>query len=176
MALNLFRKLFSSTDERAAVAPLYAAIIAEARQPHWYLDGRVADTIDGRFDMINAVLALVLARMEGLGEAAHMPSTLLAETFVNDMDGQLRELGIGDIVVGKHIGKMMAALGGRLGAYREGFRPGGDPRAALLRNLYRGEDPGEAALDHVQGALVALAEQLARQTLPGLLAGQLGGA
>ncbi len=176
MALNLFRKLFSSTDERAAVAPLYAAIIAEARQPHWYLDGRVADTIDGRFDMINAVLALVLARMEGLGEAAHMPSTLLAETFVNDMDGQLRELGIGDIVVGKHIGKMMAALGGRLGAYREGFRPGGDPRAALLRNLYRGEDPGEAALDHVQCALVALAEQLARQTLPGLLAGQLGGA
>ena len=46
MALNLFRKLFSSTDERAAVAPLYAAIIAEARQPHWYLDGKVADWME----------------------------------------------------------------------------------------------------------------------------------
>ena len=174
MALKLFRKLFSSSDERAAVAPLYASIIAEARQPHWYLDGQVADSIDGRFDMINAVLALVLARMEDLGEAAQMPSTLLAETFVNDMDGQLRELGIGDIVVGKHIGKMMAALGGRLGAYREGFRPGGDPRAALLRNLYRGENPGDPALDHVQTALEALAGRIGRQSLTGLLVGRLG--
>lgn len=176
MAFNLLRKLFSTTDERATVGPLYAAIIAEARQPHWYLDGKVADTIDGRFDMINAVLALVLARMEDLGEAAQMPSTLLAEVFVHDMDGQLRELGIGDIVVGKHIGKMMAALGGRLGAYREGFRPGGAPRAALLRNLYRGTDPGDAALDHVQGALQLLADQLAGQSLATLLSGRLGNA
>ena len=176
MALKLFRKLFSSTDERSTVGPLYAAIIAEARQPHWYLDGKVADTIDGRFDMINADLALVMARMEELGEAAPLPSTLLAETFVSDMDGQLRELGIGDVVVGKHIGKMMAALGGRLGAYRDGFRPGGDPRAALLRNLYRGEDPGDPALDYVQSALETLAGRLARQSLTGLLAGRLGDA
>lgn len=176
MALKLIRKLFSGGDERAGLAPLYAAIIAEARQPHWYLDGGVADTIDGRFDMVNAVLALVLVRMEGLGEAAHMPSTLLAEIFVDDMDGQLRELGIGDVVVGKHIGKMMGALGGRLGAYREGFGPGGDPRAALLRNLYRGEDPGIAALDHVEAALKAFADRLSRQSLAGLLAGQLGSA
>ena len=121
MALKAFRKWFSSADERSQVGPLYAAIIAEARLPHWYVEGGVADSIDGRFDMVNAVLALVLIRLEALGDEARVPSTLLAETFVNDMDGQLRELGIGDVVVGKHIGRMMGALGGRLGAYRLGF-------------------------------------------------------
>lgn len=174
MALKTFRKWFSSGDERAVAGPLYAAIIAEARLPHWYVEGRVADTIDGRFDMVNAVLALVLVRMEMLGEAAHLPSTLLAETFVEDMDGQLRELGIGDVVVGKHIGRMMGALGGRLGAYREGFGEGGSPHGALLRNLYRGEDPGDAAIDHVETALKALVARLSHQSLAGLLAGQLG--
>lgn len=176
MALKAFRKWFSSADERAVVGPLYAAIIAEARLPHWYVDGGVADSIDGRFDMVNAVLALVLIRMEALGDEAQMPSTLLAETFVNDMDGQLRELGIGDVVVGKHIGRMMGALGGRIGAYRQGFAKGGTPRAALLRNLYRGEDPGATALDHVEVALKALAASLERQSLGRLLAGQLTGA
>jgi len=174
MALNLLRRWFNSGGERAQVHALYGSIIAEARLTHWYLKGRVADTIDGRFDMVNAVLALVLIRMEMLGEAAHLPSTLLAETFVEDMDGQLREIGIGDIVVGKHIGRMMAALGGRLGAYREGFGPGGNPRAALMRNLYRGEDPGGSALDHVEAGLRALAEQLSRHSLAALLDGRLG--
>ena len=174
MALKLLRRWFNSGGERAQVDVLYGAIIAEARLTHWYLEGRVADTIDGRFDMVNAVLALVLIRMEMLGEAAQLPATLLAETFVEDMDGQLREIGIGDIVVGKHIGRMMAALGGRLGAYREGFGPGGNPRAALMRNLYRGEDPGGSALNHVEAGLRALAEQLSGQSLAALLDGRLG--
>lgn len=173
MGLKPFRKWFSSNDERAQVRPLYDAIIAEARLPHWYVEGAVADTIDGRFDMVNAVLALVMIRMEALGDEAKEPSTLLAETFVDDMDGQLRELGIGDIIVGKHIGRMMAALGGRLGAYREGFGEGGDPRAALVRNLYRGAAPEDAALDHIVSALIALANDLAHQSLPDLLTGRL---
>lgn len=175
MALGAFRKWFGGEDERAPLRPLYAAVIAEARLPHWYETGAVADTIDGRFDMISAVLALVLVRMEALGEAAQLPSTMLAEVFVEDMDGQLREIGIGDIVVGKHIGKMMSALGGRLGAYRAGLAPGGDLHGALLRNVYRGEAPAPAAMDHVAGALEALKAVLDRQGLDALLAGRLRG-
>jgi cytochrome b pre-mRNA-processing protein 3 len=174
MALKLLRNWFGGHDERALVRPLYAAIIAEARQPHWYLEGKVADSIDGRFEMVSVVLALVLVRMEGLGEAAKLPSTLLAEAFVEDMDGQLREIGIGDIVVGKHIGRMMGALGGRLGAYRDGFADGGDPGAALLRNLFRGADPGAAALAYVERALRQLYADLCRLSLEALLEGQLG--
>lgn len=176
MALKALKKWFGVADERATVRPLYDAIIAEARMQHWYVEGQVADSIDGRFDMVNAVLALVLIRMEALGEDANMPSTLLAETFVTDMDGQLRELGIGDIVVGKHIGRMMGALGGRLGAYRQGFEPGGDPRDALLRNVYRGGAPDASALDHVETALKSLSGSLSHRSLADLLAGRLTGA
>jgi cytochrome b pre-mRNA-processing protein 3 len=154
-----------------AEAPLYRAIVARARQPHWYLDGQVPDTVDGRFDMIAAVLSVVLIRMETLPDAAG-PSARLTERFVDDMDGQLRQIGIGDIVVGKHVGRMMAMLGGRLGAYRDGLAAG-DLRPALLRNLYRAGEPEAAALDHSGAALLALYRGLADADLSALLAGRL---
>ena len=158
--------------EKSTVAlPLYEAVVARARQPHWYLDGAVPDTVDGRFDMVAAVLATVLLRLEG-DPAAAETSARLTERFVDDMDGQLREAGIGDIVVGKHIGRMMAMLGGRLGAYRDGWAAG-DVRPALERNLYRGDAPAPAALAHVADALGELRERLAASDLAGVLAGRL---
>ena len=173
MALKALKRWFGSKVDAASVRPLYDAIIAEARLPHWYVTGQVADSIDGRFDMVNVVLALVLIRMEAMGAEAETPSSLLAESFVTDMDGQLRELGIGDIGVGKHIGRMMGALGGRLGAYRDGFGAGGDPRDALVRNVYRGQNPDPLALEHVVTALKLLSERLSEVSLSGLLSGKL---
>ena len=173
MALNALKRWFGSKDDAASVRALYDAIIDEARLPHWYIEGQVADSIDGRFDMVNVVLALVLVRMEALGHEADILSSRLAESFVTDMDGQLRELGIGDIGVGKHIGRMMGALGGRLGAYREGFGAGGDPRDALVRNVYRGQNPDPLALEHVVTALTLLFEGLSEASLAGLLSGKL---
>lgn len=156
---------------RAGVAPLYAAIVARARQPHWYVEGAVPDTVDGRFDMVAAILALVLLRLETAPEAA-APSARLTELFVTDMDGQLREIGIGDIIVGKHIGRMMSMLGGRLGAYRDGLADG-DFEGALVRNVWRGEAPAPAALAHVAAALRAFAGVLAETPVEAVLAGTL---
>jgi cytochrome b pre-mRNA-processing protein 3 len=142
--MSLFQRLFGpKSDPRDPCRPLYAATVARARSPAWYLDG-VPDTLDGRFDMLAALLALVMIRLER-DEAGRQPSVHLAELFVDDMDGQLRQIGIGDMIVGKHIGRMMAALGGRLGAYRDAGRDVAALRAALVRNLWQGEDPGDAA-------------------------------
>ena len=88
------------------------------------------------------------------------------------MDAQLREIGVGDLVVGKRLGTMMGLLGGRLGAYRDGLA-GGDLAGALVRNLYRGEAPEAAALAHVEGRLRAFAAALGDVPLPALLAGEL---
>ncbi len=161
-------RLFGRKDEAAA---LYRAVVERARAEHWYVTGGVADTIDGRFDMIAAVLSIVLLRIEA-EPGAESFGVALAERFVDDMDPQLREIGIGDIVVGKHVGKMMSMLGGRLGAYREGLATGSIDRA-LLRNLYRDAHPGEAALAHVGGRLVTLHEVLKRTPLDALQAGRL---
>lgn len=158
-------------ERREEVAPLYQAVVARARAPHWYLDGQVPDTVDGRFDMVAAVLAAVLLRLEAEPAGAE-PAARLAERFVDDMDGQLRESGIGDIVVGKHIGRMMAMLGGRLGAYRDGWAAG-DLAPALVRNLYRGAAPAPAALAHTTAALGRLRDELRAMPLDQVVAGAL---
>ncbi|WP_375398383.1 ubiquinol-cytochrome C chaperone family protein [uncultured Sphingomonas sp.] len=163
--------LFERFRKRDAAASLYAAIVARARQPHWFEDGQVPDSVDGRFDMIAAVLAMVLLRLETEPAGAE-PAARLTERFVEDMDGQLRQIGIGDIVVGKHIGKMMGMLGGRLGAYRAGLAAG-DVKPALLRNLYRGVAPGPAALAHSEAALVALRDAMAGVSVAELASGTL---
>ena len=111
-------------------------------------------------------------RRGGADVTARPRARRLAERFVDDMDGQLRELGVGDIVVGKHIGRMMAMLGGRLGAYRDGYAAG-DIGPALLRNLYRGVDPGPAAVGHVAAGLERLQEGLAALPLSTVLEGRL---
>jgi cytochrome b pre-mRNA-processing protein 3 len=157
--------------KRDETASLYAAMVAKAREPHWYVAGAVPDTVDGRFDTIAAVLAIVMLRLED--DPAGVPvATHLAEAFVDDMDPQLREIGIGDLLVGKHIGRMMGMLGGRLGAYREGLAAG-DLKPALVRNLYRGEMPDAAALAHVERELLALHAALAGAGIDQLIAGDL---
>ena len=161
----------------AAVERLYAAVVAAARQPHWYQDGDVPDTLDGRFDMVVLVLALLMLRLEDLtaGNPRHPAAQLsanLADRFLADMEGNLRQDGVGDQVIPKHMGRMMAALGGRLGAYRDAHSDGAALADALRRNLYRGEAVTEAAVDSVAAAVLRLQNQLAATSAAALLAGQ----
>ena len=165
--VNLFRR---EPPPRPSAA-LYAAVVERARAPHWYIDGRVPDTIDGRFDMIAAVLSIAMLRLEA-EPAGAAPAASLAECFVDDMDGQLRQIGFGDMVVGKHIGRMMAMLGGRIGAYRDGLADDG-LATALVRNLYRGEDPGLAATAHVEHRLRDLRTALDAVPIDRIVAGEL---
>ena len=167
--MGWFGRLLGQRQDEAL--PLYNAVVARGRAPHWYLEGAVPDTVDGRFDMIAAVLTLVLLRLES-DPAGAETNARITERFVDDMDGQLRQLGIGDIIVGKHIGKMMSMLGGRLGAYRDGLAAG-DLSPALVRNLYRGEAPSAAALAHVDAGLTSLRSALAATPLDRLIAGAL---
>jgi cytochrome b pre-mRNA-processing protein 3 len=163
--LDRFR---AKRDEASA---LYGAVVARARMPHWFATGQVPDTVDGRFDMIAAVLTMVMLRLED--DPAGVPAaTHLAEAFVDDMDPQLREIGIGDILIGKHIGRMMGMLGGRLGAYRDALAAG-DLKPALIRNLWRGEAPDPAALAHVETGLLELRAALSARPIAALVAGDL---
>lgn len=169
--LGWLNRLWRRDDATAEAQPLYAAIVARARAPHWYVEGEVPDTIDGRFDAIAAVLSMVMLRLE-TDPAGAAPAVHLAERFVDDMDPQLRQIGIGDLIVGKQVGRMMAALGGRLGAYRDGLADG-TLEAALVRNLYRGETPSPAALEHVADELRALYAAAGAMPVERLVAGEL---
>lgn len=161
------RKLFKADpDPREARRPLWNAVVATAREPHWYLAGGVPDTLDGRFDMVSLILALVLHRIDEDPEQA-LAGVELTELFVGDMDGQMRQIGFGDMVVGKQVGRMVGALGGRLGAYRaaDGSE---ELKAALVRNLWRGKNAPEAGLAHVLAEVAALRSALAAMPIEAL--------
>jgi cytochrome b pre-mRNA-processing protein 3 len=170
--LSLLKSIFGEAKQRASLEPLYRAIVARGRDPAWYREGKVPDTIDGRFDMIAAILALALLRLEAEGEAGRDPSVLLTELFIDDMDGTLRQIGIGDYVVGKHVGRMMSALGGRIAAFRAA-REEGSFTDAVERNVFHEAPPSEAASAMVAGGLERFAAALDGAGLQTLLDGIL---
>lgn len=174
MVTRLLKSLFSRDEGRDALRPLYHAAIEQARDPAWYEQGGAADTLDGRFDMLSAVVSMILIRLENEGEAGKVPSVMLTELFIDDMEGQLRQDGVGDVAVAKHLGNMVSALGGRLTAYRDAMTGGGDFQAALVRNLYRGETPAPAALSFTTERLTALYQMLSHQSLDQMLQGGIG--
>ncbi len=167
--MGFLTRVFGGKRERAAMVPLYHAIVAEARCRDWYARALVPDSMDGRFDMVALVLSFVLLRLEREGAAGQMPSVLLTEVFIDDMDGTMREVGFGDLVVGKRVGGIMGMLGGRLGAYRDG-----DRRAAVVRNVYRDAPPDDAAVNELVAMSAALEARVGAVPLAHLLEGSLG--
>jgi cytochrome b pre-mRNA-processing protein 3 len=171
--LSFFSSLLRGDRARRSVRPLYEAAVAAARDARWYREGGVPDTIDGRFDMLASVVALILIRLEEAGDEGRAPAVLFAETFIDDMDGTLRELGVGDVVVGKRVGKMMGALGGRAGAFRRGLGGEEDFTAAVRRNIFRDEPPSDEAVEFVASRLRQFDSRLREAALEQLLAGKL---
>ena len=170
--MSFLQRLFGETKQRAALMPLYQALVQIGRDPAWYEEGEVPDTLDGRFDMLSAIIALALLRLEAEGDAGKAPAVLLTEIFIEDMDGTLRQIGIGDYVVGKHIGRMMSALGGRLGAFREA---GGDGSLseAVARNIFHDAPPEGSTTDWVARRLEAFRTGLAQTPIATLYEGKV---
>lgn len=170
-AVSLLQRLFKpEPDPREALRPLWHRVVELSREPAFYRDDGVADTVAGRFDMIAAILALVMLRLEQ--DDLARDTALLTELFVADMDSQLRETGVGDMVVGKHMGKLMAVLGGRIGAFRETLANPAPAafEAALERNVTMRDGHVAASLAR---RLRAFADKLARLDDKAVLAGAI---
>ena len=138
-----FKKLFGrSAPERDAAETLYRRAVEKARDPRFYLELGVADTVDGRFDMIVIHAMLIMRRLRDAHESGGRVAQALFDFMFQDMDRSLREMGIGDLSVGKHIKKMAKAFYGRAAAYEAGLdaAEAGDEApliAALEQAIYR---------------------------------------
>lgn len=155
------RLLGTGPNPREAVRPLWHRVVELAREPAFYSECEVADTVAGRFDLVTAILCTVMVRLEA-GEM-RSESALLAELFVEDMDGQLREFGVNDVVMGKRMGRLMGVLGGRLGAYRGALSDRDRERLtkAVSRNTtFREGANEEVCSSRIADRLLALAERL----------------
>ena len=160
----IFSRLFSRNGPRPEA--LYAAIVAAARQPFFYAEWGVPDTVDGRFDMIVLHLYLVMDRLR----PDHLKfREALSELFFADMDRSIREMGAGDLSVGKKVRRMAEAFGGRVEAYENARAKGVEEvEEALSRNVYAGK-PGRVSVlrDWMEHAIKALAKQDADKIIAG---------
>jgi cytochrome b pre-mRNA-processing protein 3 len=171
--VGFLRQIFGARRQRERLQPLYAAVVDGARTPAFYAEAGVPDTIDGRFDMIAAMLALVLLRLERDGEEARADSVLLAELFIDDMEAEVRQIGIGDLVVGKHVGRMMGALGGRIAAFREAIAEGSGFEAPVRRNIFHDAPPSATAPAIIAARLENFWKALGDVPLASIVAGRI---
>ena len=145
MIFNLFKK----DGKREELADqLYQQLVAQARQPVFYTDYAIPDTINGRFEMILLHAYMLFRRLREEDEAVKDLGQAVFDRFFKDMDHSLREIGIGDLSVPKKIKKMAQAFYGRIEAYDTAREEGKEQlKNALGRNFFPEEEslPKEVA-------------------------------
>lgn len=168
----LGRALSGRDPVKDSALAVYTVAVGQARQPRWYVDYAVPDSLDGRFDMIALHVFLIMQRLRSEGAAAKPLSQALADLLCDDMDQSLRELGVGDMGVGTRVRRMAEAFYGRMAAYDAGLRDG-DLESALARNIYRGAAPEAARLTALADYVRSCVTLLAGQSLADLAAGRV---
>jgi cytochrome b pre-mRNA-processing protein 3 len=164
-------------QDQEAAWTLYRHAVARARDPELYTRCEVPDTPDGRFEMVALHTALVLRRLAETGPAGQEMSLLLVESLVTDMDRSVRELGVGDLSVGKYVTGLAGSLMARLDTLRRALAE--DDRGAiatmLLRNAFpSGAPPSPVALDRLIDRLEGFASALEAVPAERLLRGDAG--
>jgi cytochrome b pre-mRNA-processing protein 3 len=171
----MFRRLFSRNRRNEAIAySLYGAIVAQARQPALYTEFRVPDTLDGRFDMVVLHGFLLFHRLKTETETTRQIGQAVFDIFLKDMDGTLREMGVGDISVPKKLKKMAEVFFGRIRAYDDALTAGDHAAlvAAIGRNVFPDGAPAGAA-EQIASYVESSVSSLGAQSLDDILAANL---
>lgn len=166
----LFRTLTAQPSRGAAV---FDAITAETRKTHWYVEGEVPDTIDGRFAVLATLTALALVRLESAGDDSNAASVALTERFIEVMESEHRELGLGDPTLGKRVRKLVGSLSRRVELWRKATNGQGEWPQAVQQSLYSG-DAKSGAVSHSAEALQSYWSRLRESELADLMEGKIG--
>ena len=153
---------------------LYSSVVAQARQPYFYTDLAVPDTPDGRYDMIMIHAFLLLHRLKRDLPNTKEISQALFDIMFEDMDKSLREMGAGDVGIGRRIKEMAKAFYGRIAAYEEGLNHDDDSLdIALQRNVYRQSSVKNEQVSALGSYIRREAVNLSGQPTEALLGGRL---
>jgi cytochrome b pre-mRNA-processing protein 3 len=143
-------RLFRPDPSAAPAHALYFEVVRQSRLPAFYLEGGVPDSLDGRFDLIALHAFLAMRRLKREGQAGQNLAQALFDIMFADMDQSLREMGVGDLGVGRRVKAMASAFYGRIAAYDAGLeRDDAALGDALARNLYGTTDPSPAVLSRM---------------------------
>jgi cytochrome b pre-mRNA-processing protein 3 len=157
---------------RAPAEALYGSLVDQARQPAFYATLGVPDTVDGRFEMVALHVFLVLHRLKAEPATEDFRQALF-DTMFADMDRSLREMGVSDLSVGRHVKNMAKGFYGRVAAYESGLADAQDAALgeAIRRNVY-GTLPASPDVGPLVAYLRANVAALAAQDAGDILAGQ----
>ncbi|MBL4907619.1 MAG: hypothetical protein JKX94_09225 [Sneathiella sp.] len=170
----ILKKLFARHQYAQASQTLYQEIVRQARQPVFYLEAEVPDTIDGRYEMISLHAFLVMRRFKRDDEDLQVLSQAVFDLMFADMDQSLREIGVGDLSVGKRIKAMAKVFYGRIVAYETALDGGSETlETALVRNHYGTlqERPKADSVANLAGYIREMDEFLLYQKTSDLKAG-----
>jgi cytochrome b pre-mRNA-processing protein 3 len=163
---NHFRK--PRIPSRGTIEAIYGMIVTQAREPMFYRDLGVPDTVNGRFDLLVLHLWMVLRRLKPIPGGVGL-SQALFDRFCEDMDANLREMGVGDLTVPKRMQAFGEAFYGRVAAYDLALSAGEEPLAqALCKNILNGEAIEQARrLAAYAETVIATLDGLDEAALPG---------
>lgn len=161
-------------DERVGFE-LYGAAVAAARDPYLYTELHVPDTLDGRFDMVGLHAFLLIDRLTVEPPRGPDLAQAVFDAMFSDMDVNLREMGVGDLSVGKKVRAMWEAFHGRAAAYTSALRTGDSAglAAALIRNVWRSSPPDDDSPVRLARVAEAQRRTLAAQPIADLAAGRV---
>jgi len=156
--------LFRRGPQDGPADAIYRQIVEQARAPAFYRELGVPDSFDGRFEMLALHLFLVLNRLQAQRDdpACRTLAQALTDRLVADVDANLREMGAGDLGVGRKVRRIAEGFNGRLAAYDAGLADSGGTLApAIRRNVYGTAEPSApqvaAMTDYVRACRRTLA-------------------
>ncbi len=151
--LQSVKRWMGETPERERARHLYIALVERARNPFFFTQAGVEDSLDGRFELIIMHLYAVLSCLRNQHAGF---CQLLSEVFFEDLDRSLREMGMSDTGVPKRMRKMSEAFYGRIHAYDEAFSGSRSLEDAVRKNVYGKTDVIDAKLRLVTNDLITL--------------------
>lgn len=166
----MFRALFARlTGNPKRGQAIFDLAVSEARKIHWFVEGQVPDTVNGRFAVLATIVALITVRLEREGEAGQEATVALTERLVETLDAELREMGIGDPTLGKQVRQLVGAVSKRV----ERWRPLRDPDESwtpeVRSSLYLDEPVEAEAVRHSESQLKLFWQRLGAASLEQLV-------
>lgn len=140
-AVMLLDRIFRPKPAVVAGRALYAACVEQSRSPRLYAEMRAPDSVEGRFEVYTLHVVLIMDRLVNQGAQAAQTSQALFDAYAQALDDALREMGVGDLSVGKKMRRLGEAFFGRVKNYHAALAAlpaTGDLQALVSRTVYAG--------------------------------------
>lgn len=172
--MGVLASIKAARQQADASSALYVACVDQARSPVFFVRYGVPDTVDGRFDLIILHTMLLMRRLRKQGKAAADVSQATLNLMFADMDRNLREMGVGDLSVGRQVKKMAKAFYGRAEAWEEAMDVGLDQLAPVLgETLYRSSDTPDVPAQQLAAYVLKADAHLSEQSIEVLVSGSV---